>query len=354
MELVYLYLNFMKKDFIQTLKIVIVALILTVGTNYIFAAYVWSPPSMTPPLGNTASPLNVTLTGQIKEGGLTLNNSGSANYGLIVNGSTNGNTILGKVGIGMDGVGPGDQPTRALDVRGDVRLRGHIYDSSVPSGSSGSVGQVLTRGQGGVIWGDAPTGGGGSGITGSGTVNFIPKFLTATSVGNSPIVVDSITGTRVGVGTAATPITAALDVNGSIRVRGGQPGLGKVLTSDATGVGTWQTPAGGGSTSLVTIETVGSDAAGQAALCNLVPNKNYLVIIYGTVKTASNNPDYPVRAIVNGSVATTYIHNHPDGNAPVSLPLKATANANGCLYGTTENFYDYPLGPQVFNMIIIG
>lgn len=44
-----------------------------------------------------------------------------------------------------------------------------------------------------------------------------------------------------GIGTT-TPATT-LDVNGTIAVRGGSPGSGKVLTSDADGDATWTTPA---------------------------------------------------------------------------------------------------------------
>jgi hypothetical protein len=38
----------------------------------------------------------------------------------------------------------------------------------------------------------------------------------------------------------------ALQVNGTMQITGGAPGAGKVLTSDATGNATWQTPASGG------------------------------------------------------------------------------------------------------------
>ena len=49
---------------------------------------------------------------------------------------------------------------------------------------------------------------------------------------------------NVGINTTpASPPTNTLDVNGTVRVRGGTPGAGKVLTSDANGVGTWTTPA---------------------------------------------------------------------------------------------------------------
>lgn len=42
--------------------------------------------------------------------------------------------------------------------------------------------------------------------------------------------------------------SAKLDVDGQIKIRGGSPGDGKVLTSDASGLATWQTPAEGGLT----------------------------------------------------------------------------------------------------------
>ena len=47
---------------------------------------------------------------------------------------------------------------------------------------------------------------------------------------------------NVGINTTlASPPTNTLDVNGTLRVRGGTPGAGKVLTSDANGVGSWTT-----------------------------------------------------------------------------------------------------------------
>ncbi|MFM2387425.1 MAG: hypothetical protein RL660_2182 [Bacteroidota bacterium] len=48
---------------------------------------------------------------------------------------------------------------------------------------------------------------------------------------------------NVGIGTNSP--TAKLEVNGQVKITGGVPGAGKVLTSDATGLATWQTPSGG-------------------------------------------------------------------------------------------------------------
>ncbi|MBL7765308.1 MAG: tail fiber domain-containing protein [Chitinophagaceae bacterium] len=46
---------------------------------------------------------------------------------------------------------------------------------------------------------------------------------------------------NVGIGTTAP--ASKLDINGQVKISGGAPGSGKVLTSDANGLGTWQTLA---------------------------------------------------------------------------------------------------------------
>jgi|GEM_PF-1661200 len=47
-------------------------------------------------------------------------------------------------------------------------------------------------------------------------------------------------------GLGITNPTAKLDIDGQLKIRGGTPGAGKVLTSDTEGLASWQTPAGGG------------------------------------------------------------------------------------------------------------
>ena len=55
---------------------------------------------------------------------------------------------------------------------------------------------------------------------------------------------------NVGIGT--TNPSTKLDVAGQVKITGGAPGSGKVLTSDATGLASWQTPTAGGGVSLWT------------------------------------------------------------------------------------------------------
>ncbi len=51
---------------------------------------------------------------------------------------------------------------------------------------------------------------------------------------------------RLGIGTSAP--TTDLHVDGQVRITGGSPGAGKVLTSDATGLATWSTLSSSGNT----------------------------------------------------------------------------------------------------------
>jgi hypothetical protein len=62
---------------------------------------------------------------------------------------------------------------------------------------------------------------------------------------------------NVGIGTGAP--TQRLHVAGSVRIVDGTEGVGKVLTSDANGRGTWTTPAAGGNTSELQKITEGSN-----------------------------------------------------------------------------------------------
>lgn len=55
---------------------------------------------------------------------------------------------------------------------------------------------------------------------------------------------------NVGIGT--TNPKAKLEIAGQVKITGGSPGSGKILTSDATGLASWQTPAAGGGSTLWT------------------------------------------------------------------------------------------------------
>lgn len=56
---------------------------------------------------------------------------------------------------------------------------------------------------------------------------------------------------NIGIGVDSP--TARLEVAGQVRITGGSPGVGKVLTSDGTGLATWETPVAGGSGTVTSI-----------------------------------------------------------------------------------------------------
>ncbi|MBL7045261.1 MAG: hypothetical protein ISR98_01545 [Parcubacteria group bacterium] len=87
-------------------KILILAFVLTtaLGVNYLFAA--WVGPTQDPTGGNTAQPVHIGTTDQVKDGGLSLD-------GLSVFG---GGYFQGNVGVGVV------TPTEALDVDGGIKV----------------------------------------------------------------------------------------------------------------------------------------------------------------------------------------------------------------------------------------
>ncbi len=60
----------LKKDLIQTTKIILLALVLATGVGYVFA---WTGPTQGPPNGNVSAPINVGTTNQVKDAGLGVN-----------------------------------------------------------------------------------------------------------------------------------------------------------------------------------------------------------------------------------------------------------------------------------------
>lgn len=73
-----------------------------------------------------------------------------------------------------------------------------------------------------------------------------------------------------------TGVNTSLDLGGQIQIRGGNPGAGKVLTSDASGLATWENAGGGGGWGLT--GNAGTNAAtnfiGTTDAANLVLKSN--------------------------------------------------------------------------------
>ena len=156
-----------------------------------------------------------------------------------ISGSNIYSTVSGNVGIGKT------TPQEKLDVNGTVQMTGF----KMPTGVSN--GYVLTSDGSGVGSWQAPSGQ----IGGSGGLNYIPKFTSSNSIGNSVI---HETGFLIGIGT--TSPKNRLDVEGAMAVGTsysgtntapsngmiieGNVGIGKTSPSEKLDVNGWITVAG--------------------------------------------------------------------------------------------------------------
>ena len=154
---------------------------------------IWDGPSSLQQ-GGLFTALDTNTNRSIFEFGLSYNQDGVGNIidvsNIIVLDSSGG----GRVGIGTY------EPLQTLDVSGNTRLRGALYDTA---NSSGGVGQVLTSTGTGTNW--AAAGGGGSGLWTSDTSGTIYYDISGDL-------------TKVGIGTNLP--TAMLDVSGNVKIRG--------------------------------------------------------------------------------------------------------------------------------------
>ncbi len=85
----------MKKDLLRSLQMLLLVLVMLFGANNVYGA--WSEPPSSAPNPNAEAPINVSASGQIKAGGVTLNTSG-AESGLIVQ---KGNVVVGQTSDGI-------------------------------------------------------------------------------------------------------------------------------------------------------------------------------------------------------------------------------------------------------------
>ncbi|MBL7773372.1 MAG: hypothetical protein JNM95_10965, partial [Chitinophagaceae bacterium] len=143
---------------------------------------------------------------------------------------------------------------------------------------------------------------------------------------------------RVGIGTN-TPATT-LDVNGTIKISGGTPGAGKVLTSDATGLASWQTPAAGGglagsgTTNYIPKftpngTTVGNSALKDSANTGLIYNANSMPDSY--TGFYYNLPVNKSSMIIN-TPAGSFYHNYINLTSKSSNPWQGIHFADSAKY----------------------
>ncbi|NOT52556.1 MAG: hypothetical protein HOP10_14905 [Chitinophagaceae bacterium] len=135
------------------------------------------------------------------------------------------------------------------------------------------------------------------------------------------------------VGINTTNPVATLDVNGTVKISGGSPGAGKILTSDATGNASWQNNTSPGAWSLT--GNAGTTSANFLGTTDNVP-LNFKVnnTLAGQIDQVEDNLSYGYRSLLNNTFAKRNI-------AVGNNALAVFSYANG---GTSYDSYNIAVG----------
>jgi hypothetical protein len=141
-------------------------------------------------------------------------------------------------------------------------------------------------------------------------LNSSSNYISFSLYGVGDILTMAGTG-NVGIGTTTNPATAKLHVAGNFKLVDGTQGIGKVLTSDADGLASWQTPAAGGGSNLWT---------------GVAGGNIYSTALSGNVGIGTTSPAYKLD--VNGA---TRVQGTSDA---VQLQITANSTQNTDLFRT--------------------
>jgi len=203
---------------------IIIGAIVFSGASVILA---WTGPTASPPNNNVAAPINVGTIDQIKNAGIGMNSLAVFGNAIIstVSGYLNFGPTVGSAGYGFrDNAG-------TMEFKNSGGIWRDLGSSIQAYLSMGAV-TLIKFSDGTTQTTAASSTGGGSGTS----------FWAAS--GNN---IYNTNTANVGIGT--TNPAAKLEVSGQVKITGGSPGAGKVLTSDAAGLASWQTNSGGGGSS---------------------------------------------------------------------------------------------------------
>ncbi len=131
----------------------------------------------------------------------------------------------------------------------------------------------------------------------------------------------------------ATAITS-LEMDGQIKINGGTPGAGKVLTSDANGLATWQTPSGGGGGSSTGWGLTGN--SGNSATTNFIGNTDAVDLVMKTNNVDGLRLTSGGAILANGNTTTGTTPTLGAGTRMMWIPNRAAFRA-GVVNGTQWN-----------------
>ncbi len=247
---------------------------------------------------NDNSSLFAGINAGTSDDGTSNQNTGFGNSALMANTSGNGNTVVGTNAMITNTTGSENVA---------VGL-GALYNNTTGNQNTviGRGAGLHSNGSGNVFIGYRA----GNSETGSN------KLYIANSATNTPLIGGDFSAARV-------------DINGTIRITGGSPGAGKVLTSDVFGNASWQTPASGGGAQQINDLTDGITSSNSVFLGgNSGINNATLTGNTGTGNSslASNNSGINNSAFGAGAIATITAGNNNTAIGYLAGTFDASAN----------------------------
>src|SRR3989339_50748 len=262
------------------------------------ASAVWLAPTASPTGNNAEPPVNVSSVLQYKEGSLVV--GGFKSYATVFDGPVEINRTSTNSGLRLNTITSGNP---FIDFTQDSTLKANLF---------------WNRSQNRFV------------------INNIGTNTTINEGSGS-----------VGIGTA-TP-GAKLEVAGQVKITGGTPGAGKVLTSDANGLATWETStsslSGSGTTNYVTKWTGTGSTIGNSTIYDNGTNvgvrtmtptnlltlhqlSNTTAATQGTYGLAIDTPLEPQRLTLGADAAYSYIQSWS------GKPLYINSQGNNVLFGS--------------------
>ena len=206
------------------------------------AVYAWTAPTATPPGGNVPAPINIGTTTQAKAGALGVGGVFTANTAVHL-----------AVGGGNVGIGTANPQARLHMVGSNAQFE---------SGTAIEGGEIVLRG---------PTDFPADNIHIDNYQGRL-RFIRTNPHGAETMTI--LQNGNVGIGTEDP--TARLDINGQIRIRGGTPVAGSVLTSDENGLAHWAQPAAAGiPTGMIAVFLSNTCPTGWTRLVRLFDNTQF-------------------------------------------------------------------------------